>query len=73
MRKCIVMTEENSQEFRLKHKDETNYFIEEINQNEIMSKKHKQVCRVLNYIKFLLIFVSTFSGCVLHFCFCFFN
>ena len=38
------MTEENiSQEFRLKNIDETrNYFIEEINQNELMSKKHKK-------------------------------
>ena len=38
------MTEENiSQEFRLKNIDETrNCFIEEINQNELMSKKHKK-------------------------------
>ena len=37
------MTEENiSQEFRLKNIDGTrNYFIEEINQIELMSKKHK--------------------------------
>ena len=46
------MTEENmNQEFRLKDIDETrNYFIEEINQNELMSKRHKNVCGVLNYI-----------------------
>ena len=39
------MVEENiSQEFRLKNIDETrNYLIEEINQNESMSKKDKQV------------------------------
>ena len=38
------MTEENtSQVFRLKNIDETrNYFIEKINQNELMSKKHKK-------------------------------
>ena len=38
------MSEENiSQEFWLKNIDETrNYFIEEINQNELMSKKHKE-------------------------------
>ena len=50
------MVEENiSQEFRLKNIDETrNYLIEEINQNELMSKKHKKVCRVLNYIDHLL-------------------
>ena len=37
------MTEENiSQEFRLKNMDEArNYFLEEIKQNELMSKKHK--------------------------------
>ena len=35
------MTEENiDQEFRLENMEETrNYFIEEINQNELMSKK----------------------------------
>ena len=29
-----------------------------------MSKKHKTVCRVLNYIDHLLIAVSTIIGCV---------
>ena len=44
-----------NQEFRLKKIDEIiNYLIEEINQNELMSKKHKKVCRVLNYIDHLL-------------------
>ena len=40
------MAEENiSQEFRLKDIDETrNYFIEEIKQNELMSKKRKKIC-----------------------------
>ena len=34
-----------SQEFTLKNMDETrNYFNEEINQNELMSKKHEKVC-----------------------------
>ena len=60
------MSEENiSRQFRLKNVDETrNYFIKEINQNELMSKKHKKVCRVLNYIEYLLILVSTVTGCV---------
>ena len=46
------MSEENvSQEFRLKNIDETrNYFIEEINQNELMSKKYKKVCGVLSIL-----------------------
>ena len=42
------MAEENiSQEFRLKNIDETrNYLIEETNQNELMSKKNKKVCKL---------------------------
>ena len=49
--KYIIMAEENtSQEFRLKNIDETrNYLFEEINRNDLMSKKYKKVCRVLNY------------------------
>ena len=44
--------ENKSQEFRLKNIDETrNYLIEEINRNELMSKKHKKVCTTLNYIE----------------------
>ena len=45
------MTEENiSQEFSLKNIDKTkDYFMEEINQNELMSKKHRKVCTTLNY------------------------
>ena len=48
----IVMSEENiSREFKLKNIDETrNYLIEEINQNELISNKHKEVYIVLNYI-----------------------
>ena len=40
-----------------------NYFIEEINQNELMSKNHEKVCRVLNYVDHLLIAVSTITEC----------
>ena len=60
------MPEENiNQEFRLKKIDEIrNYLIEEINQNELMSKKHKKVCGVLNYIEHSLIVISTITGCV---------
>ena len=44
------MAEENvSQELRLKNIDETrNYLIEEINWNELMSKKNKNVLTALN-------------------------
>ena len=59
------MTEANiSQEFRLKNIDETrNYFLEEIKQNELMSRKHKMVCATLNYIEHFLILGSTITGC----------
>ena len=60
------MSEENiSQEFRLKNIDKTkNYLIEEINRNELMSKKHKKVYTALNYIKHFLIVATTVTGCV---------
>ena len=58
------MTAENvTQEVRLTNIDEIKkLFIEEINQNVLMSKKHKNVCKVLNYIKHLLILISTVTG-----------
>ena len=60
------MPEENmNQEFRLEKIDEIrNYLIEEINQNELMSKKQRKVCRVLNYIDHSLIAISTITECV---------
>ena len=39
-----------------------NYLIEELNQNKLINKKHKNVCRVLNYIDHLLIKISTITG-----------
>ena len=41
-----------------------NYSFKEINQNELMSKKHKKVSKFLNYIYHLLIVISTIAGCV---------
>ena len=60
------MIEENiSQEFWLKNIDETgNYFLEEIKQNELMSKKHKMVYTTLNYIEHLLILASKIIVCI---------
>ena len=60
------MFEENmSQEFKLKTVDEIrNSLIEEVNRNELMSKKHKKVCRDLNYVNHLLVAISTINGCV---------
>ena len=52
-----------SQKFRLKNIDETrNYLIEEIYQNESMSKKRKNVCTTLNYIEHFLILGSAITG-----------
>ena len=60
------MSEKNmNQEIRLKKINEIRiYLIEEINRNELMSKKHKKVCRVLNYIDNSLTVLSTITGCI---------
>ena len=60
------MPKENiNQEFRLEKIDEiSNYLIEEINQNKLMSKKHQKICKVLNYIDHSLIVISTITGYV---------
>ena len=52
-----------NQEFRLENIDETrNYLLEEIKQDELMSREHKKVCTTLNYIKHYLILASTITG-----------
>ena len=52
-----------NQEFRLKKIDEIrNYLIEEINRNELMSKKNKKVCRALDHIDQSLIEISKING-----------
>ena len=54
------------QKFRLKKIDETrNYFLEEIKQNKLMSKKQKTVCTTLNYIEHFLILISTIAALIL--------
>ena len=57
------MAEDNvSQEFRLKIIDEIrNYFIEEKNRDELISKKYKNVCTNLNYIEHFLLLGSTIT------------
>ena len=53
-----------SQEFRMKNINKTrNYFLEEIEENELMSKKPKKICTFLNYTEHFLILASTFTGC----------
>ena len=60
------MPEENiNQKLKLKKIDKIrNSLIQEINRNGLMSKKHKRVCRVLNYIDHSLIAISTITECV---------
>ena len=41
-----------------------NYLIEEINQNELISEKHKMICTTLNYIEHFLVVASTITGYV---------
>ena len=49
----------------MKNIDETrNYLIDEINRNELLSKKHKMVCTIINYIEHFLILAFTTTGCV---------
>ena len=55
-----MAVENIKQELRLKSLDKTrNYFLEIIKQNELMSRKHKNVCATLNYIEHFLILAST--------------
>ena len=51
------MVEENiSQNFRLKNIEEKrNYFLEKIEQNELISKEHKKICTAPNYIENFLL------------------
>ena len=61
------MGEENiSQELRLENIEETiNYFIKEIEQNELISKKHKKTCATLSYLENLLVLASVVTRCLL--------
>ena len=40
------------------------YLFEEIEQNELISKKHKQVCTTLNKTEHFLILASTITECI---------
>ena len=65
------MCKENiSQKFRLRNMDGTrNCFLEEIEQNELMSTKHKKVCAAPNYIEHFLILAPTSTICTSIFAF----
>ena len=59
-----------SQEFGLKNLDgKINYFFEEIEQNELMSRQYIKVCRTQNYIEHFLVLTSTVTGCTSIFAF----
>ena len=65
MKKYQMVEENISQEFRWKNIEQVkSYFSKEIYQNKLMCKKHKKVCRLLNYIEDLLILASAIIGCV---------
>ena len=60
------MAKENpSLELRLKKVYETkNYLLDEIKHNDLMSKKHKKMCKALNYVENILILISAFNDYV---------
>ena len=48
-----------NQKIRLEKIDEIrNYLNKEVNQNDLMNKEQRKVCRVLNYFKYSLIIIS---------------
>ena len=60
------MVEKNiSLGFKLKNIGETrNYFIEKIEQNELMRKQYKKPCTNVNDIENLLVLASVVTGCI---------
>ena len=60
------MAEEHiSQEFRLKNIKETkNYFIKEKDQNELMTKRQREVCTTLDFIERFFILAFVVTGCI---------
>ena len=60
------MTRESpSLELRLKKVCETkNYLLDEIKHNDLMSKKHKKMCKALISVENILILISAFNDCV---------
>ena len=51
--------------FRLKKIEEIkNYFIKEIDRNEVMNKKHKGLSTILKYIEHMLFLASAVTECI---------
>ena len=60
-----IVEEDLSQEFMLKKiKQVKKYLIEEIDQNKLISDKHKKVCKTLNYIDHFLILAFVVTECI---------
>ena len=60
-----MIEEKTSQEFKYENIEERrNYFVEKIEKNELMSKKHKKVSTFLNDVEHCLILASTITGYV---------
>ena len=61
-----MFKEKINQEFRLENIDESrNYFVEEIEQNELMSKKDTNLCTNLILLNtFTFILSSAVTGCI---------
>ena len=58
------MVEENVRQ-ELKNINETrNYFLEEIEQNELTIREQKKVCTTLNYIEHFLVLGSEITECI---------
>ena len=52
-------------EFTLKNIDvRGNYFLEEIELKELMSRNHKKVGTTLSHIEYIFIFASAITGCI---------
>ena len=59
------MVEEASLELRLRKIDEIrNCLLDEIEYNDLLTKKYKKTCKYLNYIEHLLILASTITDCI---------
>ena len=41
-----------------------NYLLEEVNHNDLMSKKYMKTCKYFNYVEHWLILALTATGCV---------
>ena len=60
-----IAEETTSQKFKLRHiKESVNYFIKEIDEIELMSKKRKRICKTPNYVEHFLILASAVTRCI---------